>query len=89
MKYRNRTDITAQILEVAASGPVTKSMIMYKAFLSSNHLKEYLRTLMEKGLLTYIPAENKYKTTEKGIVLLKMMDELSRFINSTSYEIRS
>ena len=89
MKYRNRTDITAQILEVAASGPVTKSMIMYKAFLSSNHLKEYLSTLMEKGLITYIPAENKYKTTEKGIVLLKMMDELSRFINSTSNEIRS
>ena len=89
MKYRNRTDITAQILEVAASGPVTKSMIMYKAFLSSNHLKEYLSALMEKGLIKYIPAENKYRTTEKGIILLKMMDELSRFINSKPNEIQS
>src|SRR5918911_3540929 len=83
IKYRNRTDITAQILEVAASGPVTKSMIMYKAFLSHRQLKEYLGALIEKGLIKYIKEENKYMTTESGIKLLKAMDELSR-ISSTA-----
>ena len=31
---------------------------------------------MEKGLIKYIPAENKYTTTESGIKLLKAMKEL-------------
>src|SRR5919202_618921 len=83
MKYRNRTDITSQILEVAASGPVSKSMIMYKAFLSHRQLKEYLGALIEKGLIKYIKEENRYMTTESGIKLLKAMDELSR-ISSTA-----
>ena len=84
IKYRNRTDITAQILEVAASGPVTKSMIMYKAFLSHRQLKEYLGALTEKGLIKYIKEENKYMTTESGIKLLKAMDELSRISSTTT-----
>ncbi|WP_323444712.1 winged helix-turn-helix domain-containing protein [Candidatus Nitrososphaera gargensis] len=33
MKYRSRTEITAQILE-AACGGATKTRIMYKAYLS-------------------------------------------------------
>jgi predicted transcriptional regulator len=82
MKYGNRTDITAQILEVAATGLVTKSMIMYKAFLSSNHLKEYLAALMEKELIKYLSAENKYMKTRDDVKVLRMLEELSRFISS-------
>ena len=88
MKYRSRTEISCQILEIAASGPVMKTTIMYKAFLSSDLLKKYLSALIGEGLIQYIPTENKYKTTEKGIKLLKMMDELSRFfIDSKPYKI--
>ena len=89
MKYRNRTVITAQILEIAASGPVTKTVIMYKAFLSYIQLKEYLSTLMENGLIKHIPANDKYITTEKGLKVLKMMDELSRLTNSKPSQIQS
>jgi predicted transcriptional regulator len=53
-----------------------KTTIMYKTFLSSERLKKYLTALMEKGLIKYIPAENKYTTTESGIKLLKAMKEL-------------
>ncbi len=59
MKYRSRTDITAQILE-AANGGVTKTKIMYKAFLSYAQLKEYLTVLIENGLLEYIEGEQIY-----------------------------
>jgi predicted transcriptional regulator len=78
MKNRSRTDITAQILEVASSGPVTKSMIMYKAFLSYAQLKDYLGTLGENGLIKYVKEENKYMTTEKGLKLMKAMGEFQR-----------
>ena len=80
MKYRNRTDISARILEVAASSAVMKTTIMYKAFLSHEKLKKYLITLMENGLIKHIPAEDIYVTTEKGIKLLKIIEELSHFI---------
>ena len=78
MKNRSRTDITAQILEVASSGPVTKSMIMYKAFLSYSQLKDYLATLVGNGLIRYVKEDNKYMTSEKGLKLMKAMGEFQR-----------
>ena len=82
MKYRSRTEIAAQILEVAASGPVTKTLIMYSAFVSHTQLKEYLSALMEKGLIQYSSTENEYITTKKGLKLLKAMDKLRSMISS-------
>ena len=61
---------------------------MYEAFLTSSQLKEYLGALIEKGLIKYVKEENKYMTTEKGIKLLKMMDELSGFTDSDTYNLR-
>jgi predicted transcriptional regulator len=89
MNYRNRTDITVQVLEAAASGPVTKQVITYNAFLSSTQLKEYLNALMENGLIECLSTENKYRATEKGLKLLKMMEELLRFIEPKSNQIQS
>lgn len=63
MKYRSRTDITAQILE-AANGGVTRTRIMYKAFLSYAQLKEYLTVLMEKEPMDYVEGEMVYRTTD-------------------------
>lgn len=79
MKYRSRTDITAQILE-AANGGVTKTKIMYKAFLSYAQLKEYLTVLMENGLLEYIEGEQIYRTTEKGNRFLKIYNQIGEFV---------
>ena len=79
MKYRSRTDITAQILE-AANGGVTKTKIMYKAFLSYAQLKEYLTVLIENGLLEYIEGEQIYKTTEKGNRFLKIYNQIGEYV---------
>ncbi|HKG71457.1 MAG TPA: winged helix-turn-helix domain-containing protein [Nitrososphaeraceae archaeon] len=55
MRYRSRTEIITQILEIVndgsssssrfGDGGVSKTKIMYKAFLSYNQLKEYLAVL--------------------------------------------
>ena len=79
MKYRSRTDITAQILE-AANGGVTKTKIMYKAFLSYAQLKEYLTVLIENGLLEYIEGEQNYRTTEKGNRFLKIYNQIGEYV---------
>jgi predicted transcriptional regulator len=79
MKYRSRTDITAQILE-AANGGVTKTKIMYKAFLSYAQLKEYLGVLIENNLLEYIEGEQIYKTTDKGNRFLKIYNQIGEYV---------
>ncbi|HKR72597.1 MAG TPA: winged helix-turn-helix domain-containing protein, partial [Candidatus Nitrosocosmicus sp.] len=70
MKYRNRTEIISNILN-AANGGISKTKIMYKAFLSYAQIKEYLPILLENNLLELGP-DGKYRTTEKGIRFLKM-----------------
>jgi predicted transcriptional regulator len=62
MKYRSRTDITAQILE-SANGGAGRTRIMYKAFLSYHQLKEYLAILVANNLLEYNKAGEIYRTT--------------------------
>jgi predicted transcriptional regulator len=52
MKYRSKIDIMSQILEVANGGGVTKTKIMYRAFLSFVQLKEFLTILTESNLLS-------------------------------------
>jgi predicted transcriptional regulator len=75
MRYRSRTDIVASILE-AANGGVTKTKMMYHAYLSYGQLRDYLSFLMENGLLEYAKGERIYKTTKKGMVLLKACNQL-------------
>ena len=60
----------AAMLEVA-KGKVTKTKIMYTAFLSYNQLKEYISILIENNLIEYLDGTQTYKTTEKGLNLLK------------------
>jgi predicted transcriptional regulator len=76
MKYRSRTDITGLILE-AANGGATKTKIMYKAYLSFAQLREYLAMLLEKGLLEYEAGHTIYRTTEKGMRLLQMYNQIN------------
>ena len=75
MKYRSRTEIVSNILE-AANGGATKTKIMYKAFLSYAQLKEYLALLSQNGLLEYLDADAKFKTTDKGIKFLAIYDKM-------------
>ena len=82
MKYRSRTEIVSNILE-AANGGVTKTKIMYKAYLSYNQLREYLSILIENNLIEYLDGTNKFKTTEKGLNLLKMHNEMAELLQNT------
>jgi len=85
MKYRSRTDITAQILE-AANGGVTKTKIMYRAFLSYAQLKEYLSVLVENNLLEYVEGEQVYRTTDKGNRFLKIYNQIGEFVTPEAVE---
>ena len=87
MKYRSRTEIVSMILE-AANGGATKTKIMYKAFLSYAQLKEYLSVLIENNLLEYLEGSQTYKTTEKGLNLLKMHNEIGELLQTPMRESR-
>jgi predicted transcriptional regulator len=87
MKYRSRTEIVSMILE-AANGGATKTRIMYKAFLSYAQLKEYLSVLIENNLIEYLEGIQTYKTTEKGLNLLKMHNEIGELLQTPIRESR-
>jgi predicted transcriptional regulator len=73
------------ILESATGGAVTKTKIMYSAFLSYQQLKEYLTTLQENDLIEYKAGERAYRTTDKGMELLQLsnkIDELTPTIRT-------
>jgi predicted transcriptional regulator len=87
-KYRTKTEIIAQILKAAASGRtddgITKTRIMYSLFLSHDSLQEYLSILVQNRLLEYLPLPQTYKTTEKGLRLLKLLEQLQQELAATT-----
>ncbi len=83
MGNRSRTEIVGNILD-AANGWVSKTKIMYTAFLSFGQLKEYLSVLIENNLLEYLDADNKFKTTEKGLNYLKMHNQIEELLQTTT-----
>jgi predicted transcriptional regulator len=82
MKYRSRTEIVSSILD-AANGGATKIKIMYTAFLGYNQLKEYISFLIENNLLEYHDMTRTFRTTEKGLNLLKTHNEMEELLQNT------
>jgi predicted transcriptional regulator len=80
MRYRSRSDIAEMILKAANGGGATKTKIMYKAFLSYVQLKEYLTVLEKNGLLEYEDGMRSYRTTEKGIRLLRIYNQVDELV---------
>ena len=80
MKYRDRNELIAQILECCNGNRLTRTKIMFYTYLSFNLTKEYLLLLLEKGLIEYQIGERTFKTTEKGIHFLNIHNNL-RLIN--------
>jgi predicted transcriptional regulator len=77
--YRTRTEIAAQILQAAnGHNEITKTKIMYKAFLTHAQLQEYLAILIQNGLLEYLDRTKSYKTTEKGLKFLKIYEKMEQ-----------
>jgi len=84
MKYRSRTEIVSMILEAANGRGTTKTKIMYKAFLSYSQLKEYLSVLIKNNLLEYSDGTKTFRTTEKGLNLLKMHNKIDELLHITA-----
>ena len=85
MGNRSRTEIVSNILD-AANGGTTKTKIMYFAFLSYNQLNEYLSILIENNLIEYLDGTKTFKTTEKGLNLLKIHNEMAELLQQTTYQ---
>lgn len=77
MKYRSRSEIVGLLLDAANGGGATKTKLMYKAYLSFNQLREYLALLVENGLIEYEEGMRTYRTTEKGIHLLRIQNTMN------------
>ncbi len=78
IKYRDRNEIIAQILESANGNRVRLTKIMYEAYLSHGLTKEYVRLLIEKGLMEYLNGERTFKTTDKGMNFLRINNKVQR-----------
>jgi predicted transcriptional regulator len=87
MKYnRSRNDIVSAILGAVnddGSPKVPKTRIMYRAFLSSAQLNEYMDLVEENGLLESKEGERGYRLTEKGMHVLKMCNQLDEMATLT------
>jgi predicted transcriptional regulator len=82
-RYRNRIDIIAQLLD-AASTPVSKTKMMYRAMLSYEQLRDYMLILAENDLIAYDEPTRRFKTSAKGYQFLKRYDELNQLIGPIS-----
>ena len=83
VKYRDRNEIIAQILESANGNRVRLTKIMYEVYLSHTLTKEYVRLLIEKGLIEYLDGERTFKTTVKGMNFLRIHDRVQGLIVGT------
>jgi predicted transcriptional regulator len=81
MKNRDRAEINAMILDIASHGRVTKTKIMYRAYLSYNKLEEYLNDLEDNELLEYEVGAQIYRTTEKGKRYLDIHSRMNELIS--------
>ena len=56
---------------------------MYFAFLSYKQLNEYISLLIENNLIEYLDGTKTFKTTEKGLNLLKIHNEMAELLQTT------
>jgi predicted transcriptional regulator len=76
MKYRSRNEIVGLLLHAVNGEAGTKTKLLYKAYLSFNQLREYLALLIENGLIEYEEGMATYRTTEKGMRVLHLHNEM-------------
>ena len=80
MRHRSRTEIIGAILEAANGGGATKTTIMYKAMLSYEDMKDYLLSLAEDDLIEYEEGKMTYRTTPKGMHLLRLYNNVNEMV---------
>ena len=83
MKYRNKTDIIAQMLESASGESLTKTQIMYKVYVPHEQITYHLQLLVDNSLLHFERETRHYKTTAKGQQFLDTYNYLHEAIVDT------
>jgi predicted transcriptional regulator len=79
LKHRSKEEISALILEsIVHTNRATQTIIMYKAYLTHAQLKEFLSSLVEKGLIAYQREDRLYTITEKGMHFLEVYNQLNQ-----------
>jgi len=89
MRYRDRNEIIAQILESANGNRIRLTKIMYDVYLSHGLTKEYVRLLIEIGLMEYLDGERTFKTTDKGMDFLRIHNKVQGLVLLTKSQRRS
>jgi predicted transcriptional regulator len=86
MKHRSRLEIISLILDMASrNGGATQKKILYRAYLSYQHLKEYLILLQENDLIKYQEEQGRvYRTTDKGLCFLDLYNRLNEVVAMTN-----
>jgi predicted transcriptional regulator len=86
MKHRSRLEIISLILGIASrNGGATQKKILYRAYLSYQHLKEYLILLQENDLIKYQEEQGRvYRTTDKGLRFLDLYNRLNEAVAMTN-----
>ena len=79
-KRRGRTEVVAQILH-KANGGAKATTLVHGNGLASGRLKGYIFCLVQNGLLEFEPAEQMYRTTEKGFEFLQTYDQMNVLSN--------
>ncbi len=81
--YRDRIGIISDILEVAKEDRgVSKTAIMYKANLSHDQMKYYVRILTENNFLYYDLDTQRLKTTEKGLRVIEAYKRIESMVKA-------
>ena len=88
MKHRSRSEIIGAILEAANGGGATKTTIMYKAVLSYDLMKQHLIFLAENDMIEYEQGMMTYRTTEKGMRLLQLYNNMNEMAPLSVMTIR-
>jgi predicted transcriptional regulator len=74
---RNHISETIRILESSIGG-ITKTKLMYSAYVSYSKVNQYVNLLILSGLLEYDSLDYVYRTTDKGISFLNTYKQIRR-----------
>ena len=86
MKHRTKEEISALILNsITHTNRATQTIIMYKAYLTHVQLKQFLSSLMEKGLIEYHKEDRLYTITDKGMHFLDVYNQLNQLHTSNMF----
>ena len=81
MNYRSRTEIVSMILD-AVNGGAAKTKIMYIVF-KLQSVKGLSSILIGNNLIECLEGTRTFKTTEKGLNLLKINNEMAELLHNT------